>query len=67
MKKDPVRLYGYSILPLMIKKEYKVLGAWTVMQKSVLRWKVPLAGTKQYFFLFQEIEHKFWPNISIHL
>ena len=26
MKKDPVELYGYSILPLMIKKEYKVLG-----------------------------------------
>ena len=31
------RLYGYSILPLMIKKEYKVLGAWTVKQKSLLR------------------------------
>ena len=30
MKKDPVWLYGYSILPLVIKKEYKVLGAWTV-------------------------------------
>ena len=27
MKKDPVRLYVYSILPLMIKKEYQVLGA----------------------------------------
>ena len=26
MKKDPVRLYGYSILPLMIKKDYRVLG-----------------------------------------
>ena len=30
MKKDPVWLYGYSILPMMIKKEYKKLGAWTV-------------------------------------
>ena len=48
MVKTPVRLYGYSILPLMIKKEYNVLGALTVIQKSVLRWKVPLAGTKQY-------------------
>ena len=36
MKKDPVRLYGYSILPLMIKK-ILVLGAWIVMQKSVLK------------------------------
>ena len=52
IKKDPVRLYGYSILPLMIKKEYKVYGDWTVMQMTVLRWKVPLAGTKQYFFSF---------------
>ena len=52
MENNPVRLYDYSILPLMIKKEYKVLGAWTVIQKSVLRWKVPLAGTKQYFFFF---------------
>ena len=52
MKKDPVRLYGYSNLPLMIKKEYKVLGAWTVMHKRVIRWKVPLAGTKQNIFFF---------------
>ena len=52
MKKDPVELYGYSILSLMIKKEYKVLGAWPVMQKSVLRWKVPLAGMKQYLCSF---------------
>ena len=41
MKKDSVRLYGYSILPLMIKDlkihDYIVLGAWTAMQKSVLR------------------------------
>ena len=35
-KKDPVTLYGYSILPLMIKK-ILVLGAWIVMQKSVLK------------------------------
>ena len=28
---------SYSILPLMIKKDSIVLGAWTVMQKSVLR------------------------------
>ena len=41
MKKDPVRLYGYFILLLMIKKEYKVLGGWTVMQKSVLSEKYP--------------------------
>ena len=29
MKKDPVRLYryGYSIMPLIIKKDYKVLDA----------------------------------------
>ena len=52
MKKDPIRLYIYSIQPLMIKKGYIVLGAWTVMQKSVLKWKVPLAGTKHYFFFF---------------
>ena len=37
MKKDPVRLYGYYILPLMIIKRLYILGAWTVMQKSVLR------------------------------
>ena len=36
MKKDPFRLYGYSILTLMIKK-ILVLGAWIVMQKSVLK------------------------------
>ena len=41
MKKDPVRLYGYFILLLMIKTEYKVLGGWTVMQKSVLSEKYP--------------------------
>ena len=28
---------SYSILPLMNKKDNIVLGAWTVMQKSVLR------------------------------
>ena len=37
---------------IMIKKDYIVLRARTVMQKSVLRLKVPMAGTKQYFFLF---------------
>ena len=50
MKKDPVRLYGYFILPLMIKKEYKVLGAWTVMQKSVLSEKCPWQGQNSTFF-----------------
>ena len=33
MKKDAFRLCGYSILPMMIQKDYIVLGAWTVMQK----------------------------------
>ena len=33
MKNDPFRLYGYSILPLLIEKE---LGTCTVMQKPVL-------------------------------
>ena len=35
-------LYGYSILPLMIK-ERLVLGAWTVMHKSVLMVEQKLA------------------------
>ena len=50
MKKDPVRLYVY--LSALDDQKSIVLGAWTVMQKSVLRLKVPLAGTKQYFFSF---------------
>ena len=38
MKKDPVRMYGYSTLPFNDDKDYIFLGAWTVMQnKSVLR------------------------------
>ena len=30
-------LYGYSILPLMMQEKL-VLGAWIVMQNSVLRF-----------------------------
>ena len=49
-------LYGYSILPLMMQ-EKQVLGAWTVMQNSVLRsWdgNVNLkSALGSIFFFFQ--------------
>ena len=35
-KRSKKTLYGYSILPLMMLEKL-VLGAWTVMQNSVLR------------------------------
>ena len=50
MGKKPVGLYGYSILPLMIEKEYKVLGAWAVIQKSVLQVKSALGRDETVLF-----------------
>ena len=52
MGKNPARLYGYSILPMMIKKEYKVLGAWAVIQKSVLQVKSALGRDETVLFFF---------------
>ena len=42
MKKDPVELYGYSILSSMIKKEYKVLGAWPVRGQKYFNFALAL-------------------------
>ena len=53
MIKDPVRLYGDSILPLMIKKtSVMCLDCYAEVSAKV---KVHLAGTKQYFFVFFSI------------
>ena len=50
MIKDPVRLYGDSILPLMIKKTgVRCLDCYAEVSAKV---QVHLAGTKQYLFFF---------------
>ena len=52
MKKDPVRLYGYSNLPLMIKKDNIVLGAWTRFNAEVSAKVKSALGRDVTVFLF---------------